>query len=242
MKKVKKHVYHIGDYVEICNPLVFKRVGYPMSLEDTIAFIKKECEEELDKRLFGPLQLEDFDPAQFLEKYRKKQNQYTVNNSLLEEDNSVFDSFCGKRPSSPSSCLKDAISGTKDTIIKNAAILYMMRKEYGGRDRTVHTELQEDLRGKVVRIIGKKVVRTGKYRHGAAYEYGEGYEQSYLSNAKSHVILEVEWEGDLLDFKIFQIEECHVKPWKKETPWAKISQELIEEELDSAEYMEDEIS
>lgn len=98
---------------------------------------------------------------------------------------------------------------------------------YGGRDRTIHAKADERFRGKKGRVIGKRVVKTGRRVPRSSgvcpWDDGGGYEPPYLSNVKSHVILELEvWLEERTAMfaspETIEIEETHVRPHLTQQP------------------------
>ncbi len=65
---------------------------------------------------------------------------------------------------------------------------------------------------KVCRIFGKKVVKTGIRIPGSSGYNGEfdDYEPSYLRDAKTHIILQLD-TYELLDIDGVWIEECNIE-------------------------------
>lgn len=99
----------------------------------------------------------------------------------------------------------DDVFGQDETVeelkmIDILAYVILMENGYGGRERTVHTKLREELRGKTGVICDRKVVKTGCYFPGSSHQgyfdaYPE-YEPAYLTNEKSHVILQILVHGN----------------------------------------------
>ena len=80
-------------------------------------------------------------------------------------------------------------------MIDILAYVILMKNGYGGKERTVHTKLREELRGKTGVVCDRKVVKTGCYHPGYSsqgyYDAYPEYEPAYLTNEKSHVILRI---------------------------------------------------
>lgn len=109
-----------------------------------------------------------------------------------------------------------------DGLVRAAAYAWMKAQSFGGKERRIHTEINEALRGRKALVKAKRVVKTGDYSSGSyVVDYDGGYsggEPPSLSNEKSHVLLEVEpvrpptvgmFDEILLPV---WIEECHVQP------------------------------
>lgn len=66
------------------------------------------------------------------------------------------------------------------------------QKRWGGRERKIHTKVDESYKDQVYTVLKKKVVKTGTYNRGSnGYDYWSGhydYEPPYLSNEKTHVL------------------------------------------------------
>lgn len=194
--KIKKRVYRVQDSVEIVDPQVFVR--YPMSKSVTFGEIRDKYGAELSD---GLTELAN----KF--KYPDPFNQ----GAFLDQESDDW--------------LVTPIISAHDYILKQMAFSYMLNKRFGGNQRTIHTELREDLRGKICEVVGKKTVRTGRRVPGSRAGYGEddgcGPE---LRDGKSHVILRVLVEtGGGFDeglvpysFENVWIEESRVKPVVKE--------------------------
>jgi hypothetical protein len=119
-----------------------------------------------------------------------------------------------------------------DRALRAIAHSYLRSKGFGGRDRTIHTELREGLRGKRAYVQSKRNVKTGRYHHGSSgYSYDGEWdaEPAYLDRAQTHVLLSLHG-GDLSsrDIRIetgahLEIEERHVQPYM--APWVLADQE-----------------
>lgn len=77
-------------------------------------------------------------------------------------------------------------------IIREMAYIRLQAKNYGGKERTLHTKIIEELKGKETRVVRIQIVKTGIYESatGGFDYYGESeYEPAYLINPKTHKIL-----------------------------------------------------
>ncbi len=77
----------------------------------------------------------------------------------------------------------------EDNILDALAYFKIAEKGFGGKDRKIYTEVCEEIRNQTAEIIGKKVVRSGRYNPGW-YDGDEG-EPPFLDQVESNVILEV---------------------------------------------------
>lgn len=83
-----------------------------------------------------------------------------------------------------------------EDILNRLAYYVLRNKQFGGKERTLHTELVEEYRDKPAKVISKRRVKTGIYctaSGGYDYDYG-GYEYvpPYLEEEKTHIILSLE--------------------------------------------------
>jgi hypothetical protein len=120
-----------------------------------------------------------------------------------------------------------------DRIVNALAYAWLKAQRFGGRERTIHTELREALRGKRAYVQSKRSVKTGTYNHGStSYSYDgiPDSEPPYLGNVRSHVLLTLDG-GDLRpadtlhDGRSLEIEECHVTPYV--APWMAAEQSTL---------------
>lgn len=72
---------------------------------------------------------------------------------------------------------------------------------FGGRDRSIWVECRPDLLDQEFEILGKRVVRTGRYYPPSfsrgGYEWESEYEDGGLDNARTHVILDLGFIGQI---------------------------------------------
>lgn len=107
-----------------------------------------------------------------------------------------------------------------EKILDEMAYWVMKTQGFGGRERTIHTELREDCRGKLAKIISKRVVKTGEYFPSISYydDYNGGteYEPGGLRKEKTHVLLNLDIFSDdgmwamIPTIDRMEIEECNV--------------------------------
>lgn len=88
----------------------------------------------------------------------------------------------------------------------------------GGKGRSIYENNVPTLKDRICQVIGKRVVKTGTYRHGySGYDYwGEyDFEPAYLENEKTNIILKVyDLDGpvninNVLQYE-FEIHQQHV--------------------------------
>lgn len=116
-----------------------------------------------------------------------------------------------------------------DKVMVAFAYAYLLSEGFGGKTRSLHTELREGLCGKRAYIQSKRTVKTGTYRHGStSYGYdGADHKPPYLSNIKSHVLLELHGGGlsydeSYQDDRPLEVEETNVVPYV--APWVAAEQ------------------
>lgn len=104
-------------------------------------------------------------------------------------------------------------------FIRKYALLLLRKAGWGGRDRTLHTYEAPEFLGKELRVVGKKVVKTGIHvgpsTHvsngwdGVDYDYDPGG----LGDEKTHILLWVNEPGHFYR----GIDEVFPKwPWRKD--------------------------
>jgi hypothetical protein len=92
---------------------------------------------------------------------------------------------------------------------------------WGGKERKVYTEYKTEFLNKEYRVIGKRVVKSGTYNSGYShrgyYDNYDDYSPPYLTNEKSHVLLELN-TGVLISTGLYglEIERCNVELVKQE--------------------------
>lgn len=92
-----------------------------------------------------------------------------------------------------------------EDILGRFAYYDLKAKRFGGRERTIHTEYNESLKGEMVQVHGKKVCYTGTYVLGS--RNWEDCDPPYLDHPKAHIILSVSTGY----FDTYRIEACHVE-------------------------------
>ena len=106
-------------------------------------------------------------------------------------------------------------------IRRGIAYDMLTARNFGGRERSLHTVELSEYKGREIQICGKKIVQTGWHEPGSSsidYWTGEvDYEQAYLSDRKSHILLDLGWgfiSRDIIDDHTLWIEAVNVKPIK----------------------------
>jgi hypothetical protein len=109
-------------------------------------------------------------------------------------------------------------SKSSQAIINILSYEMLKHRNFGGRERSIHTQTVEENKGKICQVTGAKMCVTGNYVSGSgSRDYWSGeyeYEPPYLENQKSHRILSVYIPIDKVVPYGFsydhRIEECHV--------------------------------
>lgn len=175
-----KDIIRVGDTVEIVDPKLFIRSGYPMYLPDVVKELRNKrqvadlvgsliqeavrgIQENEDKRgIFAYL------PFWRHERLRERK-------MFFEEIGTTFD-----------------LSTVEYQIYRALAQRKMEYQGYGGDRRSIYlSEPIEELRGKIVRVVSKKVVKTGIRHRGYSSQYPaeEDYEAPSFTTEGTHIIL-----------------------------------------------------
>jgi hypothetical protein len=176
MSRSVKPVYHRGDLVEIVEPRLYVRVGYPMGFDGVRGELTEKYHNEVMRDLYA---LRD-----------------------------------AKIAAGWPAHLAEALPVLHSEILRQMTLQHLHKHHFGGNERTIHTKLDEQWRGRHVRVDSKRVVKTGRYRCGCA---GGGYFEDdgcppELRDVKTHVILRVSWDGpDIFDYDYFEIEAANVR-------------------------------
>lgn len=166
MRKLDPTIIRVDDYVRIIKPEMFVRCGYPLS--------KKEVEEDV-KKLFGHI-VED------LVHSVSKGDKFIARN----EEGFYLNEQMFKTPSDDQ---------TYNEIINALAYKRLILKNFGGVERSIHTEPDPKLMNLKAQVIEIKYVQSGVYNkaHSGYSYYGEWEgEQAYLSDTKTHKILRID--------------------------------------------------
>lgn len=108
--------------------------------------------------------------------------------------------------------------GSYDKILDVLASAVLFQNCFGGKQRQVFSEEVPELKDVHARVLGRRVVKTGKYYAPySGYDSWTGeydYEPGGLSDMKTHVILECCFCDYGLTYNgkcEFEIEKCHVE-------------------------------
>lgn len=100
-------------------------------------------------------------------------------------------------------------------LLNAMATRWLRLKGYGGKERSIHTEMDESLRGTVWRVVNKRTVKTGIYNnggyHGGYWDGEPDYMPPHLSNEQSHVLLTLELVKGNCDPWGIEIEAANVE-------------------------------
>ena len=94
-------------------------------------------------------------------------------------------------------------------IISALAWGIVRKKIKGGNVRKIYSEIKEEYRDKIVKVIGKRRAITGTYLAGYNDGYSDDAEPPKLLNQKVHMILELDEIG-MLTSKPVEIESINV--------------------------------
>jgi hypothetical protein len=103
-----------------------------------------------------------------------------------------------------------------DKIRDVLAYILLKKKHFGGTRRSIHTEVNEKLRGKIVEVIDIFFVKTGTYSPDSYYSWDGEYEPPYLANEETHKILSFDKLENIYpsNYKFPAIEACWVNKVK----------------------------
>jgi len=193
MKKLDPKIIRVGDKVKIINPLVFVRCGYPLCKDDIRPNIIKNYGSIIRDLVYSVSRGDKF---------------------MMSDDK-------GKYPDETFIQIKSNKNelSVNYKIIEELTFIQLNSKNYGGTERSIHTELKEKYRGKLFSVIGIKYFKTGNYVNGyGGYSYDGEYDYSppYLENGKTHKILLLNEFCDKKNAILrvmgdwLKIEACHV--------------------------------
>lgn len=74
-------------------------------------------------------------------------------------------------------------------------------RNFGGKERKIFIERQNDLFGRIGKVISKRIVRTGIYKE-SRQTYNDDFISPYLEADKNHIILFIDTESYLGRFNI----------------------------------------
>ncbi len=177
----------IGSNVTITNPFRIIRVGYPISTNDAIEYVKANMSEDI-KKLF--LSTDSVKPL------------------VLGHELDFVKTALIWPP------INRTLSKAYNRIVKELAYVYLSNVGFGGKERTIHTKEYPDYQGKVLVVADRKVVKTGHYYPPSGDS--EDWYPGGLSNIKTHVLLKL-WDWNIycrsssVYDEGFWIESCNVK-------------------------------
>jgi len=163
MAKKDPKIIRVGDKVRIVNPYFFVRVGYPL----TPAMAEEEIAEFFSKEI-----------NEFLNKIKPTDSKADHPLSLGQRD-------------------RDKKSF--DRVVRALSYDWVKLRGFGGRERKIYSEpvtIPEDC---IATVISIKYVKTGTYEYGSGGQYNawngdyDDYQPAYLSDEKTHKILEVDY-------------------------------------------------
>lgn len=101
-------------------------------------------------------------------------------------------------------------------IVRAMAVEWLQEKGFGGRERAIHTKIDESLRGKSCRIIELRNRVCGTYRPGYSGGYFDPYdtESPELKNRTFHRIAELDIISDETS-RFAKIEIVNLEPYKE---------------------------
>ena len=209
-KNRKAQVFRKNDLIQIKNPEFFVRCGYPICLKDKI--------NELDN----------------CAQYKEKLSDFMCSVGLAGKvDNDIFGN----------EVFRQIPYNTPDIeykITKEIAYGLLRKIKFGGDERKIYTKTISELKDKVFRVFGKRIVNTGTRISGSSnggWDLDFDYDPPYLSNQKSHVILEI-WDQYCLykEFdKYYNLKSDHVDLFNIKSKYLGDSGSILEIEENNVE-------
>lgn len=184
MRRRGKYIYRIGDLVEIVNPEIYVRIGYPYSYE--------VAKSELESIFLD-------DVIKFKDAvYTKLTN--TIKNPEFESIRMLDKDF-----------IKISEDRFVKVLLKTISYEKVYFEKFGGLLRNVVTKYDEEYKGCCGVILKKKIVQSGKYNVTSTYDIKlKKYKYNKrLDMYNRHVILDV--SCDKYPNNIIKIEDNHVK-------------------------------
>lgn len=123
--------------------------------------------------------------------------QTVINDGLRKDLMALVAKATGRAVPSFNMSLDELMSGTPnsdelDPLLDELAYLILKHNRFGGRERKIYTETKPELMGKLGKVFGRKVVKSGQYVPGhSSYDYyhgGTDYDPPVLRNEETHVI------------------------------------------------------
>ena len=98
------------------------------------------------------------------------------------------------------------------TILNELAYVRLKAEKYGGRTRSLHTKILENYKGLEFKVWDIKMCMTGEYVPGCRGNgWDEDSEPAYLTEAKAHKLLVLDYCGPMNEGKWIPLEEPHLK-------------------------------
>ena len=168
-RKLDPKIIRVDDIVRIDNPEMFIRCGYPLCINDMCEEIEKHFKNVIEDLIYSVSNGDEFVRRDDRENHSDKWG--TIRPILHSNDD-------------------------YGRIYRELAYRRLQGKNFGGNERKVFTEKVESVRGKKARVVGIKFVKTGIRHNGySGYDYSYGnhdYEPPYLSDEKTHKILQID--------------------------------------------------
>jgi len=159
----KKDIIRIDDEVKVVIPEVFVRCGYPLCLNDMI----KKVQEEEGEKILKFLSTVGIDGKIELDLFNKS---YQI---MVEEG--------GMR--------LPAYDDSFHKIVKAIAYKRIEQLDYGGKERKIYTERNEEIKDLTFTVVGISYKQTGIYTTGSTSSIDGEVSPPYLANMKVHKIL-----------------------------------------------------
>jgi hypothetical protein len=184
--KASDFIIKVGDVVEILNPLFIKRVGYKLHPADLYEDIATD---PATSKALDDLGIKhDLGTARFgFAGHPKK-----------------YDGFANSREF--------------EAFVRAVAVLKTVQANFGGNTRELiyRTEDLSEYQNKRVRVIGKRVAKSGtRFPPSGGVDAQDGeywYCPGGLTDCKTHVLLSIEYLGVVIpDANTLEIEACHVR-------------------------------
>lgn len=188
---MKRPTVRVGDLVMIDDPRLFLRCGYPLHIPD----VQKQLEQD------GVL---------------REMVTHLMNQVLPPVDGDGIHPLARLKPQEAGEP-ESVESRCRREIMFELARLKTICDRFGGDTRSIYLgEPVEDLRGQMVRVKSRRIVKTGeRFGPGGGWDYEGGYddyEPGGLGNEQVHVILRFEHgrPGEIFTSKLVEIPRAHV--------------------------------
>jgi len=162
-----------NDAVKIIKPDLFLRCGYPLSLKDMVREIDAHYGEIIEDLVYSVGKGDKF---------------------MRRNEKGFYEDGVNLIPALKIKSESDVRNNPRYEILKMFAYPRLVAKQFGGNQRTIHTEYHEELKDRVTTVYNINFVKTGirqpSWRSGNMYD-GYEYEPPYLENQETHKILEL---------------------------------------------------